>query len=156
MKCTPDGANYYTTEQEQPFLELLSKAKNKFNGVPLSNVYKFFLNLTKVKDKKKECILSEEGVQNFIRRAFLRELEVAKPTLNSWLVESLIIGLFHRFYTQCSDHKSMHGAYDCKPHLTHGEYAKLLYEHFTNYENKDLAAVLSNFKKHDRWNNTNL
>jgi hypothetical protein len=81
-----------------------SQRENLFNPpLPLKEVERYFMQLATQKNKVGGTFLSEQEVMNFINRAFCKQTEIPKATLQVHSTQewAFIKKLFYVFYTEC-------------------------------------------------------
>ncbi len=109
--------------------------ENKFNKVPLIQVYKYFMQLAEEPEKP---FLTSAEVFDFIDKSFCCNTEIDKLEFtNTNKKQGLIWKLFHNFYEDCTNST----LYDTTKH-TKEKYVKLITDNFTNW---DYRAVYDNF-----------
>ncbi|GAB3969554.1 hypothetical protein GCM10028806_15960 [Spirosoma terrae] len=113
---------------------------NQFNNMPMRDVEKWFMQLSKRQNKQGELILTENEIDHFIRRAFLN---TDLPKLNAnygnggkWN----FIRIFYEFYEKCTSGREI---IDDRPNIR-DEYIKLL---INNFEGFSFDEVKENFAK---------
>ena len=142
FKEEPVESSYNSTSEQlkakQVEAELYFKDKeNKFNKVPLIQVYKYFMQLVNGSDVP---FLKEQDVFSFIDKAFCLSDNIDKLEFTNTKDYKLIIWkLFHTFYEGCKEN----ALYD-KRKGTKKDYVELISNNFTNWE---YSAIFENFGK---------
>jgi hypothetical protein len=114
-----------------------SDLTNLFNHLPLDKVRRYFSQLITEPNKKGEPFLTQEQLDLFIKRAFLKDSMIAKIALNATFKESgFIISLFYNFYALSTFHIKA-------PQGERQKYQDLLRNNFLEYDK--VKAIDSNF-----------
>ena len=121
--------------------------KNVFNAMPLDEVRRWFIQLAETNSKNGRPFLTAEQVEQFIDRAFCgksfeEELFINVPNGD----KANVVGLFHKFYTHCINHKTGKGKID--RNATAERYIELLTNHFGNWKSDE---VRHNFRAGGEW-----
>lgn len=114
--------------------------ENHFNTMPLSEVKRYFSQLTTEKSKNGKSFLSREDVNRFIARAFVGATYLPKLELNLANGEKQFVwSLFYNYYVRCTTNYQYEINSRCKD-----KYIDLLSDNFTNFTRQQIA---NNFHK---------
>ena len=122
---------------------------NKFNDMPIKEVREYFGKLYLKKSNNGLAFLEQDKIEVFIKKAFLKEENIEKITINYFKGEKLFVWkLFYEYYIICTDVVSgVESGKHCRD-----KYIKLLTDNFTNFIFDD---VKRNFYKSseikERW-----
>ncbi|GAB3909116.1 hypothetical protein GCM10028803_46140 [Larkinella knui] len=114
---------------------------NKFNGMSLDEVEKWFMKLSTNTSNNGRLFLSVNDLKLFIDRAFLKKTGVKKLTLNFGPKEKLFVWkLFYQYYLNCiCIETGVERGTQCRD-----KYIRLLTDNFTNFTFDEVKA---NFAK---------
>lgn len=122
---------------------------NKFNIMPIKEVEEYFSKLYKRVSKNGLPFLEQKMVDIFIKKAFLKEENTEKLTLNYFKGEKYFVWkLFYDYYLLCTDViNGIERGKQCRD-----KYIKLMTDNFTNFTFEEVKANFNRSSEvKDQW-----